>query len=407
MEPITLQELQRARSLVGVVARQTPVVPARWLSEIVGGPVLLKCENLQRSGSFKVRGAYVRMARLTSQQRARGVVAASAGNHAQGVAVAAAALGAPATVFMPRAAALPKVAATREYGAEVVLTGDTVDDALDAAREHAQRTGAALVHPFDHRDIVLGQGSVGLEILEQVPDVATMLVPTGGGGLVAGIAAAAHAAGEEVEVLGIQAAGAAAYPASLRAGHPVKLESMATMADGIAVAEPGAVPLAVVQELGVPIQTVGEESIARALVLLLERSKQVVEPAGVPGVSALLQDPSDLRFPVVAVLSGGNVDPVVLQRVLRYGLSAAGRYLSVSVRLADRPGSLASLLAELASSEVNVLGVDHVWADPGLRIGQVEVLVQLETRGFDHRAQTLARLRAAGYQVLAHGTETT
>ena len=401
MEPLTAHDFAEARVLVDAVARQTPVVGARWLSEAAGRTVLLKCENLQRSGSFKVRGAYVRMSRLTAQERSRGVVAASAGNHAQGVAVAAKALGVPAMVYMPRGAALPKVAATKEYGAQVVLAGDIVDDALVAAREFAERTGAVLIHPFDHRDIVLGQGSVGLEILEQVPDVRTILVPTGGGGLVAGIAAAVRAHRDDVAVVGIQAERAAAYPASLQAGHPIRLPAMSTMADGIAVALPGDVPFALVRELDVPMRTVSEDAIARALVLLMERSKQVVEPAGVPGVSTLLEHPKDLEPPVVAVLSGGNVDPVLLQRILRYGLAAGGRYLTVAVRIIDNPGSLAALLSLLADAGVNVLGVDHVWTDPGLSVGQVEVLVQLESRGFEHREETLTALREAGYELVA------
>ena len=403
MELLTLDALLEASSLVTAVARETPVVSARWLSAASGLPVHLKCENLQRSGSFKVRGAYVRMARLTRDQRERGVVAASAGNHAQGVAVAARALGVAATVFMPSGASLPKVMATREYGARVELVGEIVDDALLAAQEYAEKTGAVFIHPFNHPDIVAGQASVGLEVLRQVPDVQTILVPTGGGGLLAGVAAAVAATGSSAAVVGIQAAAAAAYPASLAAGYPVRLESMSTMADGIAVAQPGDVPLAVVRALGVPVRTVSEDGMARALVLLMERSKQVVEPAGSPGVAALLEDPAGLQGPVVAILSGGNIDPVLLQRLLRWGLAAAGRYLSVTVRLADRPGALADLLRVLATSGANVLDIDHVWTDPGLTIGQVEVMAQMETRGPEHRDQTVARLREAGYELVVVG----
>jgi len=403
MTSIGLADLAAARQLVGEVARVTPLVAAGWLSRVAGGPAYLKCENLQRSGSFKVRGAYVRLARLSEAERGHGVVAASAGNHAQGVAVAAARLGVASTVFMPRSAALPKVEATRGYGALVRLTGDTVDDALVAAHEHAERSGAVLIHPFDHRDIVLGQASVGVEILEQAPEVRTIVVPTGGGGLTAGIAAAVHALGADVDVVGVQAAGAAAYPPSLRAGHPVKLSHMSTMADGIAVARPGELPFAIISERVSSVRTTSEESIARALVQVMERSKLVVEPAGVPGVSALLDDPGGLRTPVVAVLSGGNVDPVLLQRLIRHGLSASGRYLSVTVRLVDNPGSLAQLLTLLASCEINVLGVDHVWTDPGLTIGQIEVFLQLETKGASHRDETLDVLRQAGYEFTVSG----
>ena len=402
MDPFSAADLERAESVVRAVARETPVVPARWLSDQVGAEVFLKCENLQRSGSFKVRGAYLRMSGLSEEERARGVVAASAGNHAQGVAVAARALGLQATVFMPSGAALPKVAATREYGAQVELVGSAVEDAIAAAREFADRTGAALIHPFDHPDIVAGQAGVGMEILRQVPDVRTVLVPTGGGGLLAGVASAVQAMGSRATVLGVQADGAAAYPPSLAAGHPLRLPQMATMADGIAVAEPGAVPLGIVAELGVEVRTVSEDSLARALVLLLERSKQVVEPAGAPGVASLLQDGA-LPGPIVAVLSGGNIDPLLLQRLLRYGLAASGRYLSVTVRLADRPGALADLLGLLADCGVNVLQVDHLWNDPGLALGHVEVLAQVETRGPEHRAEALDRLRAAGYEVVVAG----
>ena len=399
MATIDLSDLLAARTVAQQIARETPVMAAGWLADRVGGPVWLKCENMQRAGSFKVRGAFVRMSRLSPEERRAGVVAASAGNHAQGVALAAARLGLPAMVFMPHGAALPKVSATRGYGADVELVGEIVDDALTAAHEYAARTGATLIHPFDHRDIVLGQGSVGLEILEQVPGVRTILVPTGGGGLLAGIGAAVGAVTDRVRVIGVQAEGAAAWPGSLAVGHPVRLDGMSTMADGIAVAQPGQLPLEVVARLGLEIRTVTEEEIARGLVLLLERSKQVVEPAGVPGVAALLSGPADIEPPVVAVLSGGNVDPVLLDRLIRHGLSAAGRYLSITVRLADRPGSLASLLTLLATCDVNVLGVDHVWTDPGLAIGQIEVFVQLETRGSDHRDETLAALRADGYDV--------
>jgi threonine dehydratase len=395
-----LAALQSARALVQQVARTTPVVPARWILPRERGAVHLKCENLQRAGSFKLRGAYVRIARLPQEVRMHGVVAASAGNHAQGVAVAARHLGIGATVFMPHGAALPKVSATLGYGARVELVGEIVDDAIAAALAHARESGATLVHPFDHEDVVLGQASVGLEILEQVPDVRTILVPTGGGGLLAGIAAAVRAVrGDRVRVIGVQAEAAAAWPASLSAGHPIVLQSMATMADGIAVARPGDVPFAIVERAGVEVWTVGEEAIARAMVGLMERSKQVVEPAGAPGVAALLDHAAGIEPPVVAVLSGGNIDPVLLQRLLRFGLAAAGRYLSVTVRLADSPGSLAALLRCLARVGANVLDIDHVWADPALTIGQVEVLVQVETRGPEHRAATLAALAAEGFSV--------
>lgn len=384
-----------ARLLDGVVKR-TPVVASRALSERVGGPVLLKCENLQRAGSFKIRGAYVRMSRLSAEEKARGVVAASAGNHAQGVALAASLLGVRSTVFMPVGAALPKVAATGDYGAEVRLVGATLDESLAAAAVFAEETGAVLIHPYDHADVVAGQGSLALEVLEQVPDVRTILVPVGGGGLVAGVAAAV--ADRDVAVVGVQAAGAAAWPGSLAQGRPVPATGLSTMADGIAVGCPGQVPFEVVAERGVRIETVSEEDLSRALLHLAERSKLVVEPAGAAGVAALLAG-VEVATPAVVVLSGGNIDPILLLRVVRHGLASAGRYLQMSVRLADRPGALAALMTELAASGGNVMHVSHVRTAVDLAVDEVEIEVQVEARGPAHCAEVVERLRAAGYRV--------
>ncbi len=398
--PVTLDDVLAARRLLQGVSRLTPLETSRPLAERVGGPVHLKCENLQRAGSFKIRGAYTRISRLSSQERAAGVVAASAGNHAQGVALAARELGAAATVFMPYGAPIPKVEATRAYGAEVVFSGHTVDESLRAALEHAEGTGAVLIHPFDHPDIVAGQGTVGLEILEQCPDLRTLVVGTGGGGLLAGIAVAVKSRRPDVTVIGVQAEEAAAYPASLAAGHPVALDRMATMADGIAVGCPGTVPFALVRALVDDIVTVSEESLSRALLLLLERAKLVVEPAGAAAVAALLDEPRAFEPPVVAVLSGGNIDPLLLLRVLRHGLAAAGRYLSFRVRLTDRPGALARLLVSVAEADASVLEVEHVRTDPKLRVDEVDVALQLETRGAEHCDQLLALLRAQGYRLV-------
>jgi threonine dehydratase len=383
-----------AAVLDGVVFR-TPVLESSALSAVAGGPVLLKCENLQRAGSFKVRGAYVRMSRLTDPERASGVVAASAGNHAQGVALAARLLGVDATVYMPVGAALPKIAATQDYGAQVRMVGATVDEALEAARAHAEREGAVLIHPFDHPDVVAGQGTVGLEIGDQVPDVRTILVPVGGGGLAAGIAAAVAPG---VTVVGVQAAGAAAYPASLAAGHPVALGGMSTMADGIAIGRPGAVPFAVLQSHGVRVVTASEEELSRALLHLAERSKLLVEPAGAAGVAALLGGLT-VPTPAVVVLSGGNIDPLLLLRVVRHGLVAAGRYLSLRVLLDDRPGTLAALLHELAAGGANVMQVSHVRTAVNLAVDEVEIDVQVETRGPSHCAEVMRQLREAGYRI--------
>lgn len=392
-------EIAAARELLAGVVVTTPMEESRWLSSLVGGPVLLKCENLQRTGSFKIRGAYVRMARLSAEERVRGVVAASAGNHAQGVALAAQLLGIHATVFMPEGAPIPKVNATRGYGAEIVFHGAILDEALVRAIQYAEETGAVLIHPFDHTDIVVGQATCGLEILEQTPEAATVLVPTGGGGLVAGIALAIKQLRPDVRMVGVQAEGAAAYPGSLEAGAPVPLPAMSTMADGIAVACPGAVPFAAIEEYVDEVVTVSEESISTALVLLLERAKLVVEPAGAVAVAAILDRPEEFATPAVAVLSGGNVDPLLLAKLIRHGLASSGRYLNVGVRIPDRPGGLARLLTELAELGANVLEVVHERTSGSLSVDEVEVHVQLETRGPEHAEAVLARLREHGYRV--------
>jgi threonine dehydratase len=397
--PVGLADIREARTLLGDVARNTPMEGLRGLSDKVGGPVLLKCENLQRTGSFKIRGAYIRIARLSEEQRRNGVVAASAGNHAQGVALAASLLGCTSTVFMPHAAPLPKVAATRAYGAQVRHAGHTVDESLLAAAAFAEETGAVLIHPFDHADIVAGQGTVGLEIVEQCPDVRTIVVCTGGGGLVAGIAVAVKALLPDVRVVAAQAAGAASYTPSLEAGVPVPLAAMATMADGIAVGCPGQLPFAIVRALVDDVVTVDEEALSRALLLALERAKLVVEPAGAAALAAVMEDPTAFEPPVVVVLSGGNIDPLLLTKVVRHGLVAGGRFLSLSVRIPDRPGELARLLGVLGDSGANVLDVEHSRTGPGLHVDEVAVGLQVETRGAAHADEVRAHLVDAGYSV--------
>ncbi|MFD3971667.1 threonine ammonia-lyase [Streptomyces cyaneofuscatus] len=397
---LILDDVRGAQKMLSGVARVTALEGSRHLSELVGAPVHLKCENLQRTGSFKLRGAYVRISGLSPVERAAGVVAASAGNHAQGVALASSLLGVRSTVFMPVGAPLPKVAATQEYGAEVRLHGQVVDETLAAAQEYADRTGAVFIHPFDHPDIIAGQGTVGLEILEQCPEVRTIVVGIGGGGLAAGIAVAVKALRPDIRIVGVQAEGAAAYPPSLAAGHPVSLDNPATMADGIKVGRPGDVPFAVIEELVDEVRTVTENELSSALLLCLERAKLVVEPAGASPVAALLSDPEAFRGPVVAVLSGGNVDPLLMQRVLRHGMSAAGRYLSLRLRLTDRPGALAALLAALTVADANVLDIGHVRTDPRLGLTEVEVDLHLETKGPRHCEEVEAALRAEGYRVI-------
>ncbi|MER5301584.1 MULTISPECIES: threonine ammonia-lyase [Streptomyces] len=397
---VTLDDVRGAQKMLLGVSRVTAMEGSRHLSRLVGAPVHLKCENLQRTGSFKLRGAYVRIAGLLPEERAAGVVAASAGNHAQGVALASSLLGVRSTVFMPVGAPLPKVAATRDYGAEVRLRGQVVDETLAAAQDYARETGAVFIHPFDHPDVVAGQGTVGLEILEQCPEVRTIVVGVGGGGLAAGIAVAVKSLRPDVRLVGVQAAGSAAYVPSLAAGRPVSIDHPATMADGIKVGRPGDVPFPIIEELVDRIVTVSEDDLSSALLLCLERAKMVVEPAGASPVAALLSDPRAFEGPVVALLSGGNVDPLLTQRILRHGMAAAGRYLSLRLRLTDRPGALATLLGVLSEVDANVLDVRHVRTDPRLGLTEAEVELQLETKGPEHCAEVGAALRDAGYTVI-------
>ncbi len=394
---ITTDEIDAAVLALAPVMRRTPMVASRVLSEKSDCDVWLKCENLQRTGSFKPRGAYYRISRLTDAERANGVVAASAGNHAQGVAWSATRLGISSRVYMPVGAALPKIAATKAYGAEVVLFGNTIDEALVEARAYADRTGAVLIHPFDHRDIVAGQACVGVEILEQMPDVSAIVVPLGGGGLLAGIAAAVKPRRADVRIIGVQAAQAAAWPMSLSEGAPSAVAEMSTMADGIAVARPGDVPFAHVRELVDDVVTVTEDALSTALLTVLERAKLVVEPAGAAAVAALLHLDLGLSGRVCAVASGGNIDPLLLNHVTTHGLTAAGRFLTITATVSDRPGGLIALLELLRDQGASVVDVVHSRVVDELSLGEVQVTVSAETRGPDHQAEVRSALAAAGF----------
>jgi threonine dehydratase len=397
---VTLEDVRSAQDLLSGVVRPTPLEYSRALSDRVGAEVFLKCENLQRAGSFKIRGAYTRMSRLSDAEKAKGVVAASAGNHAQGVALAGQLLGIDVKVYMPHGAPMPKLLATQAYGATIEQVGTTIDECLVSARAWEADTGAVLIHPFDHRDIVAGQGTTGLEILDQCPDVKTIVVSTGGGGLLAGISVVVKASRPDVRVIGVQAEQAAAYPLSLAAGKPVAYQNMQTMADGIAVGMPGDVPYALVRDLVDAIETVSEEALSRALLFVLERAKLVVEPAGGAAVAHLLERAGQhVDGPVVAVLSGGNIDPLLLLRILRHGMAAAGRYLQFRVRVPDRPGNLARLLADCAAIDANVLEVEHIRTGTAITVDEVEIGLQLETRGREHCDEVLRALRGKGYQL--------
>jgi threonine dehydratase len=396
---VSVEDIRRAAALLDGVIRTLPLAGAQWLETLVGGEVRLVTENLQRAGSFKIRGAYTRISGLTAEERARGVVAASAGNHAQGVAVAAQLLGVHATVFMAEGATIPKVEATLGYGAQVRFHGHSVDEALQAAEAFSRETGAVLIHPFDNVDVVAGQGTVGLELVEAMPQVRTVVVPAGGGGLLAGIAVAVKAFDPSIRVIGVQAEQVAAYPPSLAAGKPTALPSMPTMADGIAVGRPGDVPFAIVRDLVDEVRTVSEDEVSRAALLLLERAKLVVEPAGAAAVAEVLARPHAVEPPVAIVLSGGNVDSLVLLRIIRHGLAAAGRYLTVAIRTTDRPGSLARLLTDVQSMHANVVDIEHHRDDAGLGVDEVDIVIHAETRGVDHCRTVLEELARRGYRI--------
>lgn len=396
-----LAEFEAAADVLAGVISHTPALPSRAIGEAFGAPVLLKMENLQRTGSFKIRGATYRLAQLTPEERARGVVAASAGNHAQGVALAAQELGIPATIFMPLGVPVPKLLATRRYGAEVVLEGETVATSLQLAAEFAERTGAVLIHPFDHRDVVIGQGTLGLEVYADAPNADTFVLGIGGGGLIAGVAAAIKASaardGRRVRIIGVQAENAAAVPPSLEAGHPVEIQTRPTIADGILVSRPGAVPFEIINELVDEVVTVSDDDIARALLVLLEYAKVVVEPAGAVGVAAMLAGRIAPTGETVSILSGGNIDPLLLQRVVAHGLAASGRYLTVRIPLPDRPGQLARVSELVAEAGANVMEVMHTRHGQGLQISEVILQLSIETRGAEHTELTLDTLRRAGY----------
>ncbi|WP_022873266.1 threonine ammonia-lyase [Nesterenkonia alba] len=403
---VQLSDIREAAQLLEGVIVPTPLEHSRALGRMLSATVHLKAENLQRAGSFKVRGAYTRMARLSEDEKARGVVAASAGNHAQGVALAAKKLGITARIYMPRGAALPKLAATRDHGAEVILHGSNVDEALAEAQRYADETGAVLIHPFNHTDVVAGQGTIGLEIFDQEPDVDTVIMGIGGGGLLAGAAVAlkqrAAEAGRSIRLIGVQAENAAAYPPSLAADAVVPLAEARTIADGIAVGRPGEIPFEIIKELVDDVVTVSEDAIARAIIFLLERSKLVVEPAGAVGVAALMEGKlAELGIKsqnVVAVLSGGNIDPMLMLRVIQHGLSAADRFLTVRLMLTDRPGELAIISKIIADTDANVIGVDHSRIGGSLSMGDVSIVINMETKGQEHSALVLNSLRAEGYE---------
>ncbi|BDQ00615.1 threonine ammonia-lyase [Aquiluna sp. KACHI24] len=402
----TLDDFYATLENVRGIALKTPMLPSHWLSEQTGQDIWFKCENLQRTGAYKIRGAYNMISGLTEEEKKRGVVAASAGNHAQGVALAAKQLGIKATIFMPVGASLPKYQATLGYGAEVVLTGAIFDETLAAAKEFTAKTGAVFVPPFDHPEIIKGQGTVALEIMEQLPEVDNIVVCLGGGGLSAGVALAAKlkakVLGKKIKVYAVQAEAAAAYPVSLKAGKPVDIKVQPTIADGIAVARPGKLPFEIISEYVDKVVTVTEDEIAKAMVAVMERSKLVVEAGGVVGAAAVIAGKLKLKGTTAIILSGGNIDPLLLQRVIRHGLAASDRYTNISVMLPDRPGQLVRTAEAVAAAQANVVEVLHTRHGNGLQISEVELNLSVETRGKEHREELMKSLKDAGLRPKLH-----
>src|SRR6266496_2118881 len=397
---VTIADIWEAYKLLKPCLHHTPLAPSRTLRYITGADIYLKAENMQRSGSFKVRGASYKLSRLSKEEYSRGIIAASAGNHAQGVAIAAAQYNISCTIVMPETAPLAKVTATQGYGAEVVLHGFTYDDAYQYCLELQQETGATFIHAFDDPDIIAGQGTLGLEMLSDLPDADALIVPIGGGGLIAGITIAARALRPNIKIIGVQAEGASSSRASLDAGELRTLPAITTIADGIAVKQPGALTFPIIQHLVDDVVLVNDEAIIGAVLLLMERCKMLVEGAGVAGVAAMLSGAVKLQGKKVLVpLTGGNIDINLVGRFIEHGLAAAGRYFVIHTRLTDRPGELMRLLAIIAEMRINVIDVRHQRISSRLPIMQREETLTLETRDRAQCEQLLQRLRAAGYVV--------
>jgi threonine dehydratase len=396
---VPYDEIVRAQSVVSDLARRTQVLESLRLSELLGGRIALKAENLQRTGSFKLRGALNKVASLPPTTR--GVVTGSAGNHGQSLAFAARSRGLAATVFMPERASLGKIAAAQESGAEVVVGGDSVHDCIAAAEERARSEDLAFVHPYNDPAIVAGQGTLGVEIAQEVADISRVLVPVGGGGLAAGVATAIKATLPKVEVVGVQAAACAPLPESLEEGQPVGVPGGSTLADGIAVKRPGSLTLPILERVLDGVAVVEEDAIAEAIVMLLERAKLVVEGAGAVGIAALMSGAVTARErgTTVVILSGGNIDPGVLADVTRRHETATGRRLRLFTTIADEPGSLAALLTCLGDAGGNLIDVMHVREGVGLGVGESGVELVIETRGTEHAQELLRRLDESGYSV--------
>ncbi|HQE05488.1 MAG: threonine ammonia-lyase [Tepidanaerobacteraceae bacterium] len=382
---VTFRDIQEARSHLKDVVYKTGLVHNTTFSEMTGNFIYLKTENLQKTGSFKLRGAFNKIANLPKEQKQYGVIAASAGNHAQGVAMAATAYGIKSTIVMPKHAPLSKIAATKSYGAEVVLYGEVYDEAYEKARQIQKQSGAVFVHPFDDREIIAGQGTIGIEILEDVPDADIIVVPIGGGGLISGIVIAAKHMKPDIKIIGVQTKNLPSMARSLSQNHITTVEGPATIADGIAVKTPGELTFKIVKKFVDDIVTVDEDEIANAILLLLERAKVVSEGAGAASVAAILNRLDIVRNKkIVALISGGNIDVNMLSRIIDKGLVKSGRKIFVNTLIPDRPGTLSQLLNLIAETGANVLSITHDRATADIPLGYAKVKLELETADVQH-----------------------
>ena len=397
---LTYNLIQEAADRLKKRVRRTELIHSHHFSEKLGIPLFFKCENLQRTGAFKIRGALNFMTAQPRENLMKGVITASAGNHAQGVAFSADLLGVKSMVFMPESTPPQKVFATRDYGAEVVLTGKNFDEAYAAALKAQKESGALFVHPFDDPLVMAGQGTIGLEILDELPDLANILVPIGGGGLIAGIATAIKQSRPHARIIGVESAAAPSMHFSLEKGKITETPLSVTLADGIAVKRVGEMTFPIVRELVDEVVLVEEEEIAQAIVALLERSKLLVEGAGAVTLAALMNGKVEhVAGKTVCLLSGGNIDVKTIAIVVERGLLAAGRYLKLKVELDDVPGSLAKLSTDIAATNANISLITHDRRSKALPIGKTEVLLELETRGFEHIREAVAYLNTRGYEL--------
>lgn len=400
IDEITLDTVREAAAALQGVTVVTPLQESVYINDLLGARVFFKLENLQRTGSFKLRGAYNRLRQLSPSELRRGVVAASAGNHAQGVALAAGLVGTTSLIYMPEGASLTKIESTRGYGAEIRLFGETFDDAYQEALRVAEQTGRVMVPAFNDPMIIAGQGTLALEMLDERPNLDVLVVPVGGGGLIGGIAMAAKAQNCRVKVIGVQTDAVPAMALSRQERHLVQAAGGRTIADGIAVKSPGALPFAMVERYVDDIVTVSEHEISRAILIFLERTKLVVEGAGAVGLAAMLAGKIPLGLGTVGVVvSGGNIDVTLLNRIIEKGLVEEGRQVHLKTTVGDRPGQLVKVLNRVAELKANVIRVEHERWSPSLSPAEVGIQMVLETRNAGHVQEILDSLRADGYEV--------